>query len=85
MGAPSKRIESFDSEVSVALPSGKHSEESLLKDLKKIIQQLLECDSFNRTAQIYLRTFPHIKRNLLKALHEKKYKEWMVQRFSIIF
>ena len=75
MGALSKTTESFDSEVGVASPSGKHSDESQLKDLKNIIQQLLECDSFNRTAQRYLRSFPHIKRNLLKALDEKKLKE----------
>ena len=71
MGALSKTAEWFDSEVGVSSPSGKHSEESQLKDLIKVIQQLLECDSFNRTARRYLRSFPHIKRNLLKALDEK--------------
>ena len=33
MGALSKKTKSFDSEVGVASPSGKHSEESQLKDL----------------------------------------------------
>ena len=52
MGALSKTTESFYSEVGVASPSGKHSEESQLKDLKNIIQQLLECDSIEQHRDI---------------------------------
>lgn len=84
MGILSNATTSFDSEVGIASPSGKHSEQSQLKDMNKIIQQLLECDSFNSTTLRSLHSFPHIKRNLFKTLDEKKLKEWMVERFSII-
>ena len=44
MGVLSKTTGSFDDEVGVVFPSGKHSEQSQLKDVTKIVQQFLECD-----------------------------------------
>ena len=68
MGALAKTTESFHSEVGVASPSVKHSEESQLRDLKNITQQQLECDSFNRTGQRYLLSFQGIVKNVMKKV-----------------
>ncbi len=82
--SPAKATNSFDCEVGIVSTSGKHSEKSQLKDLKTIIQQLVECDPFKSGAQRPLRSFPNLQRNVFKTLDEKKVKEWMVERFSII-
>ncbi len=84
MGVLTKATNSFDCEVGIVSTSGKHSEKSQLKDLKTIIQQLVECDPFKSGAQRPLRSFPNLQRNVFKTLDEKKVKEWMVERFSII-
>ncbi len=84
IGTLARAMESFDSEVGVVSTSGKHSGKSHLKDLNIIIQQLLECDSFNHRAKRSLTYFPHLKRNLFKTLDEEKLKEWMIERFSIV-
>ena len=62
MGVLSKTTRSFDDEVGVVLPSGKHSEQSQLKDVAKIVQQFLECDPFNNMVKWNLYSFPHMKR-----------------------
>ncbi len=72
MGVLTKATNSFDCEVGIVSTSGKHSEKSQLKDLKTIIQQLVECDPFKSGAQRPLRSFPNLQRNVFKTLDEKK-------------
>ena len=45
IGVLSETTESFDSEVGLVAPSGKHSDKAVLMDLNIIIQQLQECDT----------------------------------------
>ena len=46
IGIISETTESFDSEVGLVVPSGRHSDKAVLLDLN-IIQQLQECDTSN--------------------------------------
>ena len=80
MGVLSKTTRSFD-EVGVILHSGKHSEQSQLKDLAEIVQMFLECDPFNKMVKWNLYSFPHMKRNLIKTLNEDQLKHWMMNSF----
>ena len=86
MGVLSKTTGSFDDEVGVVLPNGKHSEQSQLKDLDKIVQQLLECDPFNKMVKRNLYSFPYMKSNLIKTLNEEdQLKYWMMEQFSTLY
>ena len=84
IGVLAEATSSFDSEVGVISDSGKHSDKSKMKDLKKVLKQLLECDPFNPSVKRTLTSFPHLKRNLLKTLDEERLKDWMIERFSLL-
>ena len=76
--------QSFDREVGVTTPSGRHSDSSMEKDLAKIVKQLLQQDLFNPTTTKTHRTFTNLKKNVIKKLEEKKTKKWMFERFTTL-
>lgn len=70
----------FDDQAGVAAVSGKHSKKSMLKDLHKVIEQLLTTNVFD-TSQSH-KSFSKIKPNLIRTLSEKQLKEWIVDNVS---
>ena len=84
IGVLSETTESFDFEVGLVAPSGKHSDQAVLMDLNIIIQQLQECDTFNWQSKTQFASFITLKKNVVQTLDEKKVKEWMIVHFSKI-
>ena len=74
MGVLSKTTGSFDGKDGDVFPSEKHSEQSQLKDLDKIIQQLLKRDPFNNMLKPNHYSFPRMRRNLIKTLNDDQLK-----------
>ena len=62
IGVLSETTESFDSEVALVAPSGKHSDKAVLMDLNIIIQQLQECDTFNWQSKTQFASFITLKK-----------------------
>lgn len=83
IGVLSEAMESYDIEVGIKPPSGKHSKAETSKDLEKVVNQLMECDVFVYTTKAHS-SFSQLKTNLIKTLEEDKLKDWMVERFSIL-
>lgn len=84
IGVLSTSTESYDSEVGLVQPSGKHSDKSVQRDLNKIIQQLQDCEAFNPHSKAHHASFTHLHGNLVRTLDKSTVKEWMVQHFSNI-
>ena len=84
IGVLSCAAESYDKEVGVTAPSDRHSDKGSQKDLKTILQQLMERDVFNKetASKLMHKSFPHLETNLIKTVDEKLLKEWMVENFS---
>ena len=49
--------------------------------MKKIVDQLIECDAFIPSTATKHASFT-FKKNLIKTLDEKKVKHWMTEQFS---
>ena len=75
---------SFDKDVGVPVPSGKHSDKSKNADLEAIVNQLMESSVFDPSTTSKHRSFSTIKANLIRTLEEKALKDWMVERFSVL-
>ena len=74
-------LDSFDREIDVPTPSGKHSEESRQKDLNKICEQLLlQNYIFDKKTKKCHKSFASIKKNVIKKMNEKEIKQWMVDK-----
>ena len=79
--ACSHNYSSFDKEVGVPVPSGKHSDKA---DLEAIVNQLMESSVFDPSTTSKHRSFSTIKANLIRTLEEKAVKDWMTERFSVL-
>ncbi len=75
-------MNSFDKEIGVCKPSGKHSEKSRDRDLVKIVDELLLQDGqiFNKDTTYQHKSFTSVRKNIIKNLREKKVKEWIIER-----
>ena len=71
IGVHSETTESFDSEVGLVAPSGRHSDKAVLMDLNIIIQQLQECNTFNWQSKTQYASFI-TQKNVVQTLDEKK-------------
>lgn len=87
VGSLSGCMNSFDKEIGVSKPSGKHSEKSRDRDLVKIIDELLlqNAQIFNKDTACQHKSFISVKKNIIKKLSEKKVKEWMIERLPTAF
>lgn len=83
IGILSKVTDSFDEAVGVGIPSGKHSKKSMEKDVKVVIEQLMESKVFNPSILQSHKSFSTLKTNLIRTLDEMSLKEWMIERFSL--
>lgn len=75
---------SYDEELGVPVPSGKHSEKSKYKDIKTIVMLLLENNVLDLSSKEKFESFLTLKSNLIRTLDEKKFKDWLIEKFSII-
>lgn len=75
---------SFDKELGVPEPSGKHSDKAKRADLDSIVKQLLESSVFDSSLTKKHNSFSTMKTNLIRTVEEQYVKDWMVERFSIL-
>ncbi len=75
-------MNSFDKEIGVCNPSGKHSEKSTDRDLVKSVDELLLQDGqiFNKDMTNQHKSFSSVRKNIIKNLREKKVKELIIER-----
>ena len=81
VGPLSDILAAFDGEAGVASISGKHAEESELKDLYQIVDQLMESEVFDGGLQNH-KSFLNLKANITRILPEKDLKNWIINNFS---
>ena len=74
-------MESYDQKMSVCETTGIHRDVSFTTDVKKIVDQLIECDAFKPSMATKHASFT-FKKNLIKTLDGKKVKHWMTEQFS---
>lgn len=84
LGVLSSAIQSFDEELGVPSPSDNHSDEKKYKDIHTIVLLLLDSGVLDLSSKKEFSQFPTLKANLIKTISEKKLKDWMVEKFSII-
>ena len=75
---------SFDKELGVPEPSGKHSDKVKRADLNSIVKQLLESSVFDSSLTKKHISFSTLRTNLIRTIEEQYVKDWMVERFSIL-
>ena len=81
VGPLSDILAAFDGEAGVASISGKHAEESELKDLYQIVNQLMESEVFDGGLRNH-KSFLNLKANITRTLPEKDLKKWFINNFS---
>ena len=74
MGPLSDILAAFDGEAGEASISGKHAEESELKDFYQIVDQLMESEVFNGGLWNH-KSFLNLKANITRTLPEKDLKK----------
>ena len=84
IGVLETAINSYDKEVVVSVPSGKHSVAAKMVDLEAIVKLLLESAVFEECSKKTYKSFLSLKTNLIRTLNEKDFKDWMVERFSVL-
>ena len=84
IGSLGNLMQSYDREVGVHIPSGKHSETSRHLDLVKIVKELLVHNPhiFNKDTTSHHKSFTSLKKNIIKQLNERKVKEWVMERLT---
>jgi L1 cell adhesion molecule like protein len=78
----SEVTDSYDQEAKVPETSGKHADVSFTGDIEKVVEQLVECDTFNPSTCSTHASFSHLRTNLITTLDEDKVKDWMAEQFS---
>ena len=68
----------------MSVPSGKHSVAAKMVDLEAIVKLLLESAVFEECSKKTYKSFLSLKTNLIRTLNEKDFKDWMVERFSVL-
>ena len=79
VGSFSTILEKYDGEAGLTEHSGKHSKN--MKDLSLILKELMECKVFDPSSTKRHKSFPALKKNLIRTLDEKDTKEWIVNCF----
>ena len=74
-------LSSYDKTAKIDIPSGKHS---ILKEMDKLIQELLTYGAFDKSSGKQHRTFPNLKANLIKNLNVNKVKEWICANTNLL-
>ena len=80
VGSFSKSLVNFDYQAGVPSISGMHSQKSMSKDLKVIIQQLLNANIFD-TSHAH-ESFAKLKTNLIRKLSKEELMDWVFKNFS---
>lgn len=85
LGVLASAMHSFDEELNIAVPSGKHSEKKKdLVDIDEIVMLLLKSNVLDLSSKEKFASFPKLETNLIRTLKEKELKDWMIEKFSIL-
>ena len=79
VGTLTETLEMFDKENHVGEESGAHTNKSSVKDMSKILEELLKMDVFKKEPGRKHNSFQNLKPNLIKTLDEGQLNEWMYQ------
>ncbi len=85
VGTLTETLEMFDKENHVGEESGAHTNKSSVKDMSKILEELLKMDVFKKEPGRKHNSFQNLKPNLIKTLDEGQLNEWMYQHSTNVY
>lgn len=83
VGVLASLTKSFDEEVGVSKPSGKHAKKNWDKDMEMIVKELLGQAVFDEQTKRTHKSFTKMKKNIISKIKETKLKDWMREKVTM--